>query len=461
MISPHLPAAIVAAGEALIGELSSWAAAHPDSTLAEQEAAVLACVRQAQPALLHGVLQATLRALASQPVRCPQCQHRASVHDWRPRQVLTLCGPLQWERPWAACSACGRSFGAGDATLAVAPRQQQSAGVAAFVTLLGTATAFGEAARLLKETTGLVLSQESVRRTTEAAGTTLADRQDAAVVAYGAGTEPAVVDPAPGVLVAETDGVMVRYLDGFHEVKVGVVGGWLPIDQQPETADQQAATVEQERAHLARGHLRAPSYVAAREESEAFADRFAAEAARRGALTVVGWHGPHQGVAELRPVVVLGDGAKWIWVTAASHFGTVVEIVDYFHACEHLTTSAGVLSGAGSAAATAWAKARTGELWEQGVDAILPQLVAPPGLTAEALEKLRTERGYFMSNAARMQYPAFRAQGLPVGSGAVEGSARNVIQQRLKRPGARWSVPGARALLALRATAATINRTAA
>lgn len=453
MLSPHLPAAIVAAGHALVEEVSRWAAAHPDSSLAEQEAAVLACVRRAQPALLQGMLQATLRALASQPVRCPHCDHRAVVHDWRPRQVLTLCGPLRWERPWATCSACGQRFGAGDATLDLAPHQQQSAGVTALATALGSATSFREAARLLHLTTGLALSSESVRRATEAAGAALAAAQDAAVATYVAGQEPAVVDAAPGVLVAETDGVFVRYTDDWHEVKVGVIGGWVASDPPP-------AEVAASAARAARGHLQAPSYVAAREESTAFANRFAAEAARRGALTVVGWHGPHQGVAELRPVVVLGDGAKWIWVTAASHFGTAVEIVDYFHACEHLGTVGGLLHGAGSAAATAWAAARRDELWDDGVAAILPQLATPVGLSAETRDRLRAERGYFTDNTARMQYPAFRAQGLPVGSGAVEGSARHVIQQRLKRPGARWSQPGARALIALRARDAALNRDA-
>lgn len=77
MNSPHLPAAIVAAGHALVQEVSRLAA-HPDSTLAEQEAAVPACVRQAQPALLLGVLHTTLRTLGTLPVRCPPCQHRAS-----------------------------------------------------------------------------------------------------------------------------------------------------------------------------------------------------------------------------------------------------------------------------------------------------------------------------------------------------------------------------------------------
>ena len=78
------------------------------------------------------------------------------------------------------------------------------------------------------------------------------------------------------------------------------------------------------------------------------------------------------------------------------------------------------------------------------------QAVAPP---ADALKVLQRERGYFTTNAARMDYPAFRQQGLPVASGAVEGGAKHLVQQRLKRAGMRWSELGARAILHLRCEA--------
>ncbi|MHB8575634.1 MAG: ISKra4 family transposase [Dehalococcoidia bacterium] len=444
MSRQHLPPAMVAASNALAWALSEYADAHPDTALATLEAEVLAAVRTALPALLHAVLQGTLRSLAAQPVRCPRCQHRASVHDWRPRQLLTTCGLLRWERPWATCSTCGQGFGTGDATLGIVPYQQQSAGVTALVTALGSTLPFREAAQVLTRTTGLVLGRETVRRDTEGAGTAVADAQDAVVAAAAGGAEPAVVDPAPGVLVAETDGVMVRYQTGWHEVKIAVVGGLVAA---PRPAADGAVAVER--------RLTAPRSVAAREESTAFAQRVGAEVARRGGLAVVGWHGQHQGGAELRPVVVLGEGAQWIWVTVASQFGTVIEIVNLYHACEHLTTVAGLLHGAGTAAATAWAAARRDELRQQGVDVILPQLTAPVGRTAEAMAGLRTEQGYFRGNQARMQYPTFRGQGLPIGSGAVESSAKHVIQQRMKRAGMRWSDPGGRALIALRAQHAT------
>jgi hypothetical protein len=150
-------------------------------------------------------------------------------------------------------------------------------------------------------------------------------------------------DPAPGQLVVETDGVMVRYcdrhLDGgllegdWHEVKLGVVGGWQ------------------------HGRLQQPSYVAAREAASGFARRLGAEAARRGALDVVRWH-PWDGTpADLRAVVVLGDGARWIWEHVATLFGNErTEIVDWYHATEHVWSAARALYGDATPETQAWAR---------------------------------------------------------------------------------------------------------
>ena len=63
---------------------------------------------------------------------------------------------------------------------------------------------------------------------------------------------------------------------------------------------------------------------------------------------------------------------------------------------------------------------------------------------------MKRERGYFSTNAARMQYPTFRERHLPIGSGAVEASAKHLVQHRMKRSGMRWSDLGARAILDLR-----------
>lgn len=446
IVSPALTQAVTALAE----DLARFASRQPDCSLDALEDAVVAALRTAAPALLAATLQSSHRRLAAgrwpHAPRCPRCQQPAAVHAWRPRAVQTRAGTLQFARPWALCGPCGQGFSPTDTALGLAAQQRLSAGLRQLVVALGSETSFRAAAWLLTQTTGLGVSPETVRTVSEAAGAAaLAQQEQQAEHVARTAAAPVPCDPAPDQLVGEADGVMVRFQDGWHEVKVGVVGGW-------DTAAAQQGTAP---------HLQAPSYVALRGAPAVFGAQWGAEAARRGALAVVGWSGRGNSVARLRPVVVLGDGAAWLWEQAATQFGERTEIVDFYHACEHLTTVAGLLHGVGSAAATAWAAARRDELRHQGVAAVLPHLAAPAGCAAETAAKLRTERGYFSGNAARMQYPTFRAAGLPIGSGAVESSARHVIQQRLKRAGARWSDAGGQAMAALRARLATERSTAA
>jgi hypothetical protein len=219
--------------------------------------------------------------------------------------------------------------------------------------------------------------------------------------------------------------------------------------------------------------LVAPTYTAAREPAEAFADRVLTLAAERGALDIVGYQQPPgtdprlalwgEHTATLRPVVLLVDGARWIWALAARSFGEErIEIVDWWHALQHLWTAGKALHGEGTAVAAAWVKAAETDLWEVGPFPVLRRLKAEvaDAPTADAAAVLRVERGYFTTNAARMRYPQFRAQGLPVGSGAVESACRHLVQHRLKGAGMRWSEAGAAAILALRSALASAKPSA-
>ena len=89
-------------------------------------------------------------------------------------------------------------------------------------------------------------------------------------------------------------------------------------------------------------------------------------------------------------------------------------------------------------------------LWERGPTAVMSLLTPLQAPTEERQQVLNTERGYFRATAERMQYPTYREQGLPIGSGAVESAANHLVQQRMKRAGMRWSELGARAILHLR-----------
>jgi hypothetical protein len=428
-----IPDEIVARLEELAAALADWCVDGRDHTLAEHEEAVLERVRRVLPRLLGAVVGAATSELDPRLRRarqaCPRCGRKTEPHQERTRQVLTRCGPLGLARPWYHCPACGHGWSVVETVLAVPARARLSAGLRAWAVRLGATVPFREAAELLALLTGLEVGAEAVRRHTERAGAALRAAEDAAAAQVERTREPAEpVEAAPGLLLVEADGTMVRFLDGWHEVKVGLAAGY----------DD--------------GAVVAPSYVAAREPAERFGARLLAEAARRGALEILEWAGPvtGRGLAVLPETALLGDGAAWIWNLADEHFDRRVEVVDAFHACQHLSTVATALFGEGERAA-AWAAARRAELFGRGAEAVLAALRGVKAPTAEAAAVLRVERGYFAKNAARMQYPQFRLDGLPIGSGAIESAADHVVGQRLQRAGMRWSDAGGDALLALRA----------
>ena len=177
------------------------------------------------------------------------------------------------------------------------------------------------------------------------------------------------------------------------------------------------------------------------ETAEEFGFRLYSEAWRRG------WEW-----ATLK--VVIGDGAVWIWVLADRHFPGAIQIVDLYHARQHLWEIAALLHPNDPAAKKSWMVPMK-ELLDQGeIEQLVARLreiaaehaVSHPGLTEEILK----EAEYFETNAARMNYPRFRAMGLFVGSGVIEAGCKAVIGSRLKRSGMFWTVRGANAIIALR-----------
>lgn len=214
------------------------------------------------------------------------------------------------------------------------------------------------------------------------------------------------------------------------------------------------ATVVARGTATAAAVLGGATYTATLAPAQAFGALLLAAAQRRG----LGW---------AQQVVVLGDGAKWIWKLAARRFGGAIEIVDWYHAREHLRALAQLLYGEGTAAAWTWLETLAGELWAahatDDVDVLahavdeawtttrkdLPD--GTPRRTQARHREVTKALAYFTTNAPRMRYGLFRDQGLPVGSGVVEGGCQNVLHTRLKRPGAHWDVDSAEHLARARA----------
>jgi len=213
------------------------------------------------------------------------------------------------------------------------------------------------------------------------------------------------------VLAVAVDGVQAPQRDSWHEMKVGTfapLGPGLRVD------------TETRRTHLAWGEA---SYCAGGEEAEVFWWRVYAEACRRGL-----------GTPAVRTVVLLGDGAEWIW-HRARHFLRVqgvelVEIVDIYHVYEYLGDVGNAVFGAGSARAAGWVQSLKDRLCEQGAAPILAVLAALPPETNEVAEVVRVAIGYVTTHAARLDYPRFVARQFPIGSGAVESTCKVLITAR-------------------------------
>lgn len=334
-------------------------------------------------------------------------------------------------------------------------------GFAAVVVEFGARLPYAEAARLLGLAFGALghLAPNTIRAYTRAAGRAR-EQQERREVAHAVRSQPptrgqvrAVVETplgarpatAPDTLVVSLDGALERTRDGWKEVKLGAVSALAaPAASAPLVPPAAAA----------RPVLGPTTYTATLAPAEAFGRQLLATAQRRG----LGW---------ARRVVVLGDGAKWIWKLAARRFLGAIEIVDWYHARAHLWALAQRLYGEGTAAAWTWLETLAGELWtaQTAADVAIvaaaaevawatPRKDLPDGAprrTQARHREVTTAVAYFTANARRLRYGAFRAQGLPVGSGVVEGGCHTVLHLRLKCPGARWDAESAEAMARARA----------
>jgi len=159
--------------------------------------------------------------------------------------------------------------------------------------------------------------------------------------------------------------------------------------------------------------------------------------------------GTRRGADYVRQLTILGDGAAWIWNIATAKFPGATQIVDLFHAREHLNDLARLLEFMLLDSKDDWLAARLGDLDYGDIDGIREAARVYP-LAGVKKDELDTALGYFENNAPRMRYKWFRQCGLFTGSGVVEAGCKSVIGQRLKQSGMHWTTDGADAIIALR-----------
>ena len=405
-------------------------AGHLD--LEATEMALRAAMHQVGGRLLERLLNADGGGYRGARIPCGR-GHPARFVAFRRKEVLTVLAPVTVQRAYYHCTLCAGGVLPKDHELDIVGTTF-SPGVRRMLGRVGGKEAFAEGRRDLAELANIVVATKAVERVAEAIGQqieTLAQQERALaragkVVPLRGAPKLYIAIDATGVPVVprETEGRAGKDATGqakTREAKLGCVFTQTRLDAKGRPVRDEGST----------------TYVGAIEPAEAFGPRIYAEAVRRG-------------VAQAAQGIVLGDGAPWIWGLAAEHFPGALQIVDLYHAREHLAALGKSLYGPTSAAAKAWAAARSTQLDAGEVEAMVAVLRRLRPRAEPVAEAVRKAIDYFQTNAERMRYARFRRQGLFVGSGVVEAGCKTIVGHRLKQSGMRWSVRGANAIIALR-----------
>lgn len=416
----------------IMAAVQAWQQQVPaEASLAEYESAAQQLALHVAQLTLSEQLAARQAATGSEKALPCLCGKRQYLQRQQKRTVRALVGPVSYLRPYYYCPACGASRAPLDEALGQDARDV-TAGVVRLVAEFSAHVSFGTAARLLEKANPvLALSARQVETIAEAVGEKAAAVEQAAVV-EAAETPLAQAphphlrlvgapEPEPRTWIIEMDGVHAPLRDGtWQEVKCGLV---YRHDQRLEISKDRGLLLHKLRCAVRGG--------VAEFRAQLWAQLIAA------------------GVGESDRLVVLGDGAAWIDETVAELFPQARRILDFFHVAEHLWEVAHGRFGEGTKTAKSWMATKLEQL-KQGGWARVCRALNQLRLTGAAAQKRDQTVGYLRRHREQLAYDQYQAEGLPIGSGAIEGTCKHLVASRCKQAGMRWSPTGLDAVLALR-----------
>jgi hypothetical protein len=395
------------------------------------------------------ILEQAMQKLGDrQPLRCPACQHDLRVETYRRgRDVSSMFGSVHLIRDYGLCPQCHRRFYPADAVLGLHGRAPASPRVQEVCALMVLESPASQAQEKLRRLNGLALGQATMHREARRQGQRALQlrRADAALSKTLEGVQKlsarARTPSGPFTLVLEIDTWNIRERDAWGQTRRLRQKGeefsrwhWVytatifRLDQRGKTASGRTVITER-------------GYVATREGTESFEAQVYAEAILRGLLR-----------ADM--VLILADGAIWIWKLAQNRFKDAMHRVDYWHIQEHLWTVARDIYGADAPEAGQWIQPLLQwlERRQNGALDVIESLEEMRDtlthLTAKQKKTLQAEIDYLTDNKDRMDYKRGKMLGQPNGSGAVESTCCQ-YQVRFKRTGQFWSLEGDEAFLAL------------
>jgi hypothetical protein len=364
------------------------------------------------------------------------CGRQAQYRELRSKPVLTVVGKVEVSRPYYLCQYCHAGQFPADIELDI-ENTEFSPGVRRMQAVVGQEAPFDHGRQQIKLLADLEVTTKSVERTAEAIGENIAARAQEEIQRAVQLDLPIALGEAVPILYVQMDGTGVPVVKKETEGRKGKTDG-----QPAHTREVKLGCVFTQTAWDKEGYaIRDPdstTYTGAIETAEEFGKRIYLEAWNRG------W-------SRAAKKVVMGDGAEWIWNLADQHFPGAVQIVDLYHARQHLWDLARKLYPNDTVSQKAWIKIHQKRLLDKGkIEKLVLSLRSTESTNADVLDKIRTEADYFERNTERMRYPKFRRQHLFVGSGVIEAGCKTVVGARLKQSGMFWTVRGANSIIALR-----------
>lgn len=356
---------------------------------------------------------------------CPECGAKGRFIREQEKHVTTLLGSIRIVRAYYYCDECETGFTPLDQELGLGA-QGVSPGVEESICWTTTYLPFAEAEKYLRKLMLVEVDDNSVQRVVHQVGAALYRRQAAEVAEVWEWSEPPAMeqDDPPERLYIAADGTNVHLEAGWKEAKVAAIYETEWVSQADGSAEVRAVDI---------------TYVVSFEDAPTFAQAVYVEAARRG-------------LHAAEEVIVLGDGAEWIW----NHIGDLaddpLEILDFYHACQHIWRAAHALYDEEDPRAAEWVDNCLEVLFHDGVAAFLEYLWrVTSDATGDTRDVLRQQLTYFTKHKQRMPYAQLQEAGYHIGSGSVESACGRILS-RLKGAGMIWSRPGARAMAHVRAT---------
>lgn len=394
-------------------ELAQEELPQPVETLDELEDLTARVSAEAIRAVLEQLAQRQQELRLPTEHTCTHCQQRAQYKGRYGLEIVTSLGRIRLRRPYFYCARCRQGGVPVDAAWRLGPGNTTPRAQARVAYLAHNTPYHRLPASFQQLGLPLRLDVSTCEKITQAVGAAVAQNP------------PPGPTPGAGVLVVQVDGVMVPTRDGYREAQCGVL-------YEPDF------TVG--RSPAACASLRKEFWGAIQDRAAVIEEACRRLEARRGSV--------------LRRVGVMGDGARWIWDDFAPRVPNRREILDFYHAAEHLAVVA-TARFREPVARERWLTDMRHELRHVGPWRVIREVERWRPETAAAQKVRREELGYLRRNRERMHYPTYVREGFAIGTGAVEGACKNVVSARLKGSGMRWNADTARPVVHVRAAVLT------